>query len=393
MKKPLLPYMLIAFIWGLGFWGMPMHDPDLSWHLLAGKWILANNSVPSTDFINAFAKTWIDYHWLSQILFYLCYKIGGFFGLRVLLGILMGILSSLVMATVAVQWRGKEALNVAVLISFFAAMYPIGALTSIRPHVIALITIAISQIVVLSKTSRTKQLLALFFLTALTANIHVYWIFIPFIWVSYRIFPRCLDREELAPLYVWGGFFLLALSGTLSPYGFFGKEGIFSNYYPLYEYFTMSSELKKRILELKPLFAAGGSMPSVIFFCALAIASKYSIKRACAQYKIIFPALILLFLTLGSLKFASLLSLFSIYPLTKALLMLRRTAKKTIPLPVRFFERSFFLWLVLLVVSLRAYFNSPWVYENSFFFDEELPIKECSKIPSLADGRSSILIL
>ena len=54
-------------------------DTDTWWHLLAGRYIVENRTVPLTD---PFSHTrlgtpWIDHGWLAQILLYGFYALGG----------------------------------------------------------------------------------------------------------------------------------------------------------------------------------------------------------------------------------------------------------------------------------------------------------------------------
>ncbi len=46
-------------------------DPDLWWHITAGRWILANHAIPHVDYWNMFSsgQPWRAYSWLVEILF------------------------------------------------------------------------------------------------------------------------------------------------------------------------------------------------------------------------------------------------------------------------------------------------------------------------------------
>src|SRR5689334_21554695 len=57
----------------------PLHNNDLWWHLATGKWIVANFAVPRDDIFSwtHYLRGWIDNEWLSQVLFYGVWKIGG----------------------------------------------------------------------------------------------------------------------------------------------------------------------------------------------------------------------------------------------------------------------------------------------------------------------------
>ncbi|MCO6430308.1 MAG: hypothetical protein J5J00_05555 [Deltaproteobacteria bacterium] len=58
----------------------PIVDPDLFWHIVSGRWILANAALPVSDHWNMFGygQPWRAYSWLSEIPFALLERIGGF---------------------------------------------------------------------------------------------------------------------------------------------------------------------------------------------------------------------------------------------------------------------------------------------------------------------------
>lgn len=74
----------------LGAMAMPVLNPDLWWHLSAGKYILSNLALPSADFLSwtEAGAPWTDFEWLAQVLYYGVYSLGGkagFFLLKLLL--------------------------------------------------------------------------------------------------------------------------------------------------------------------------------------------------------------------------------------------------------------------------------------------------------------------
>jgi hypothetical protein len=62
-----LSLMLLAGVYICG----PIIDPDLWWHITAGRWILAHQEIPHVDYWNMFGagKHWRAYSWLVEILF------------------------------------------------------------------------------------------------------------------------------------------------------------------------------------------------------------------------------------------------------------------------------------------------------------------------------------
>lgn len=61
-------------------------DPDLWWHITAGRWILSNLAIPDADHWNMFAigQPWRAYSWSAEILFALVDRYGGDQGLLAL---------------------------------------------------------------------------------------------------------------------------------------------------------------------------------------------------------------------------------------------------------------------------------------------------------------------
>ncbi|MEK7382128.1 MAG: hypothetical protein AAB262_02465, partial [Elusimicrobiota bacterium] len=71
--------------------GFPVFSPDLFWHLSAGRWILEHAQVPRFDpfSFTAAGAPWIDFEWLTQLLFYGVGAAGGERGLWVLKCVLL----------------------------------------------------------------------------------------------------------------------------------------------------------------------------------------------------------------------------------------------------------------------------------------------------------------
>ena len=61
-------------------------DPDLWWHIVVGRWILAHGTVPSQDYWTLFGSgtPWKAYSWLVEVVFARVDSLGGIHGLLVL---------------------------------------------------------------------------------------------------------------------------------------------------------------------------------------------------------------------------------------------------------------------------------------------------------------------
>jgi hypothetical protein len=82
--------LFLCFIFVLGCWvgGAGLHDPDTCWLLALGKYIYNHRAIPATDpFSFSLAmtgRTFVVYQWLSELVFYTCFKFAGLLGLLML---------------------------------------------------------------------------------------------------------------------------------------------------------------------------------------------------------------------------------------------------------------------------------------------------------------------
>lgn len=63
----------------------PIADPDFWWHLRTGELIAETHSIPHSDpfSFTVAGKTWIAHEWLSELIIFLLYRLGGY-GLLIL---------------------------------------------------------------------------------------------------------------------------------------------------------------------------------------------------------------------------------------------------------------------------------------------------------------------
>src|ERR1700761_4560256 len=64
-------------------------DGDTYWHLATGRWILEHRGVPATDPFSyaAVGRPWVTHEWLSEVVMVLFWKAFGWWGLRLLVGL------------------------------------------------------------------------------------------------------------------------------------------------------------------------------------------------------------------------------------------------------------------------------------------------------------------
>ncbi|MEY3658031.1 MAG: hypothetical protein RL425_792, partial [Pseudomonadota bacterium] len=71
------------------FNGSVFGDGDTGWHLAVGEFIWHHRSIPETDpFSYSFrGAPWVAHEWLTDILMYLAFRLGGWAGLAILFGL------------------------------------------------------------------------------------------------------------------------------------------------------------------------------------------------------------------------------------------------------------------------------------------------------------------
>lgn len=91
--------MLLTVLVGLPG-GALLRDPDIYWHLAAGRWILENGTLPSSDpFSHSMpGAAWTVQSWLSEVIFALLHRAGGW-------GALVALIGACYAATLAIMTR------------------------------------------------------------------------------------------------------------------------------------------------------------------------------------------------------------------------------------------------------------------------------------------------
>ena len=76
-----------------------LSDPDMGFHLNAGKWIVQNFSFPAKDTFTftAMLNDYVDLHWLFQVSIFIFYKAFGYSGLSILVALLGMVLAFLLL--------------------------------------------------------------------------------------------------------------------------------------------------------------------------------------------------------------------------------------------------------------------------------------------------------
>lgn len=115
----------------------PLYNPDLFWHLLAGRWIWQHGSLPYAEFLSFSmpGRPWLDFEWLSQLLFYGLYSLGGFWALYALKVFLVQLCWLVFDAALRLNGLGRGARAAGLLAWALSAL----AWSDIRPELFSLL--------------------------------------------------------------------------------------------------------------------------------------------------------------------------------------------------------------------------------------------------------------
>lgn len=377
---------------GLSCWYFPPFDPDLGWHLVGGRLVLSTGGVPTADPINTFNGFWHDYHWLAQAVIRLIYDGFGFTGLQIALGLLMAHLAKVLVDCVfaASGTRARGAILPALM-----AFWLVESVTSIRPQMLAIWTIALG-LRRLSKPATAWELPYLLVLTALTVNMHVYWVFLPFLWFSHRCLPRFYRRRSIGRLRAWGGLTLLSLCGLASPYPYLplGEQRpfLFVNYALLFDYMLMPKVLRDAIGEMRGSFAAEGWAPIVLLLAVAFLARGASPRRLLAKGSEAFCAAVSLILAIRTLKFMAIFAVLGLPALSR---LSRRSMRGLLSSVARAKLDAVMLVLALGFGIARCVVTLPSGDSNRDL--SMLPLEACRRLASSevvpAPGRDHVRVL
>jgi hypothetical protein len=144
-------------------------DTDSWWHLQAGRWIVENQTIPTTDpFSNTrFGEPWIDHGWLAQAVIYQFWDWFGYAGLVFLL-------ASLVTAAFYFAWlQCREAnLWLRAFIMILAAIAS-GIIWAVRPQMVSFLLTSVTAYILFRYKHGSRRIIWLLpLLMLLWVNIH-----------------------------------------------------------------------------------------------------------------------------------------------------------------------------------------------------------------------------
>jgi hypothetical protein len=146
-------------------------DPDLWWHMAAGRFILDTGSVPQTDpfSFTAAGQPWVAHEWLAEIAIYLIYRAGGYLAPVIVFASLVAAAFWVVFRTVRLLGMGVPG---AACITFWAAFMSMGA-WNVRPQVFSYLFFAVYLfLLVRSRQRRDRWIWAIPTIMVLWVNLH-----------------------------------------------------------------------------------------------------------------------------------------------------------------------------------------------------------------------------
>jgi hypothetical protein len=236
--------ILILLLLELGL--RSLNDVDLGWHLAGGLWILETRAAPGSDPLAAPGTLWVCYSWLPEIVYAWLFKLGGFSALlwsQALLIVFSGVALVVALRSLGPAADTELRRRVIEAVAFLLIIFLVAPMWHLRPQ---LLSFALFLFTLLLAEQKKLNWWIASLIAILWVNIHVYWVFVPFLAGLYRVLPAFinLDRKEF-----YGGMGAVTASffaGAVSPYGFL-------NHASLFEYVFNHSAANSLITEFQPL--------------------------------------------------------------------------------------------------------------------------------------------
>jgi len=233
---------------------LPIYNPDLFWHLSAGRWIVEHRAVPRTDFLSftAAGTEWLDFEWLSQLIFQGIYGWGGLSWLWLLKIALL--LSGWLVLNDLLKLQGLSPRSRAAGFCLWSA----GVLpySDIRPELFSVLFFTV--VLRLLEGSRLggrsldwRAMAGLFLLFALWTNLHAGFFFGLLLFAIYAAVELALGRWRSAARLAAGAA-AGGLGSLCQPYGL-------GSYRVALAHGLMRAELSRYILEWRP-FGVGNPL-------------------------------------------------------------------------------------------------------------------------------------
>jgi len=351
-------FFVIAFITVLSC--RLLSDPDLGFHLNAGKYIVENKTVPDKDSFTytSTQNDYIDLHWLFQIIIYSTYKITGYEGLSVLVLLLSFTLCYLLLLR---NQRLKIPLSLSCLL-IFAGYLIIESRIILRPELFTYIFITLSLLVLDQYYLNKKRML--YFLPIIMlfwCNMHSLFILSFVFFGSY--FLSIWVRDKKFDKYLFSWLFLACITCFLNPYFIKG----FTFPLELFTRFDSNNVFNQNIKELKSYFHSDifelKNLLFLIFLCTFVLLFIYNIRKRKLHEFIILPVFI--YLALVSIRNIPLFIIIAL-PISGSIILSIKEKLKHFNklLPVVYYS--------LIILSVGLIFR---LFTNSFYISNNSPYK------------------
>jgi len=196
-------------------------DGDVSWHIAAGRWIMENGRIPTTDpFSHSMpGQSWVAHEWLPEIAYAFAFDQASFAGVAAVVA-----LALMSLAAITFAWLRPRVGPIALLAAFASLYLVLQPFYLARPHVIAWIFLAGWTASLLA--ARSKDRLPSWWLLTLMlvwANVHASFL-IGFIVAGAIGLDDCIEhRWKRARVMRWVAFGVAGLIVTLiNPSGIHG---------------------------------------------------------------------------------------------------------------------------------------------------------------------------
>lgn len=318
--KTIIIILFLSFIF-LSFL-QPLADPDTPWHLKTGEYIYLHKTIPTSDpfsFANDtipfYGKFILTQNWLSQVFFFLVYKIAGPFGI-VMTGAII-FTSLLVILWILIRHTG---FYISLFITGGFALNVLNNFSGIRPQIFTFLFAAL-VIFLLEQYKKNYSLSYLYpfpFLMILWANMHggfVYGILLMSIYIFSQgvnlYFHRNIIQTDKDPI-PWTHFRRLLIFCGISVAVSFINPNTYKTF--LYIFLTHSSSMYMHIDEyLSPLTLMTAKIhPEIVysFWAYLAVAT--ALILIFIKNRTLYPALLLLFAIIPAIFSIRYIPLFAI---------------------------------------------------------------------------------
>ena len=109
------------------------NDGDVSWHLAAGRWIIANGRIPDVDpfSFTMGGKPWVAFEWLSEVIYASAFNLAGYAGVAAVVT-----LALIALHLIVFLYLRRRAGPFAILLALVAMDLVLGPFMLARPHVL-----------------------------------------------------------------------------------------------------------------------------------------------------------------------------------------------------------------------------------------------------------------